>query len=875
MELLSNTPAYWFNWRVFLCFLFLLTPIYVASYIIRKYERPNVQRSRNEEEEEDEGDTGVLFEHELWKTCWRKIHPAWLMGYRIFAFIMLLLFIALDVAVCGWSIFYSYSEYVSLFQAMSRPKPTNSRQLWGLNLNMTPLKCLSGNTRFENNDWTKWTLTLLIIYFGVSLLASSKSHTPLVSFYLAFFNWISISKILFFTIYVHGVLFDQLGSYISINGRYRELSRDGSGDLGGTRTYRVVGFVFQIIYQILAGAVVLTDCVYYYLNAPYLATKSTMIFYYLGILRHSINVVFLLGDAVLNSMVRPTHITSFNFDYDPESLWFSAISIVSHGIFWCLDMRFRFFPLDTSRIHPNLVSFDDIIPHTMLWSFLSSSKGETLSPEDFPERWMKLETVPRKTFIQKKLKEANTRGIPKEYKNVKLPKTCLAKSQNSPIRPKYIEPFEPVVLKVSSTGSMSKKAFTYQHIGLTIGASTLQHGRLLIPGPTYNVNPAQNTSKRCSSMVVSKRWRFLPQYEGSMFNVYKILSKNHMLAIVSGGAAATRGEGCTDGGFEGNDGGAGGTGGGFDGVGGTGGGFRGTGGGADGAGGGADGAKGIGGRFRVTGGGADGAGGTGGGANGAKGIGGGFGVTGGGAEGTGGSFGGTGGGVDSGTSDGGGVIVEVVVMDVAIEGHTMAHATIKFLRRIKWCHRLKKDLNLSLVVVVVVVEVMWVVVVLLLVVAEAVVVAAEVVVVEVGGVGSHKGGVGDNPFSPVKYSIQIRNGDDQYSPPYDSCGLGFMEFQELGPAPSGIQDGYSGRQFLGFQMGHNFLCNKTVVFTWGKPLVVYRMETIQHKMKQKKVSLRISFKPVSEIDLNQYVIAQTLKTSKRVALQIASFLAPL
>ncbi|KAK9064754.1 hypothetical protein SSX86_016136 [Deinandra increscens subsp. villosa] len=57
------------------------------------------------------------------------------------------------------------------------------------------------------------------------------------------------------------------------------------------------GYVFQIIFQMTAGAVMLTDSVYWIVIAPFLTI--------LTIVAHSLNLVLLLGDTALNSLCFP------------------------------------------------------------------------------------------------------------------------------------------------------------------------------------------------------------------------------------------------------------------------------------------------------------------------------------------------------------------------------------------------------------------------------------------------------------------------------------------------------------------------------------------------------------------------------------------
>ncbi|KAK1366731.1 hypothetical protein POM88_042292 [Heracleum sosnowskyi] len=51
------------------------------------------------------------YEDELWKPSLRGIHPAWLLGYRLVVFIVLLIMLSLNVAVDGGSIFDYYTQW--------------------------------------------------------------------------------------------------------------------------------------------------------------------------------------------------------------------------------------------------------------------------------------------------------------------------------------------------------------------------------------------------------------------------------------------------------------------------------------------------------------------------------------------------------------------------------------------------------------------------------------------------------------------------------------------------------------------------------------------------------------------------------------------
>lgn len=105
----TTTAAYWLNWRVLLCSLWVLMSMVFASLLISKHEcRRNSQG--NEENRQSERPAGILYEDEVWRPCLRTIHPGWLLAFRVFAFLLLLLMLILNVAVDGGTIFYFYTQ---------------------------------------------------------------------------------------------------------------------------------------------------------------------------------------------------------------------------------------------------------------------------------------------------------------------------------------------------------------------------------------------------------------------------------------------------------------------------------------------------------------------------------------------------------------------------------------------------------------------------------------------------------------------------------------------------------------------------------------------------------------------------------------------
>ncbi|KAL1222817.1 hypothetical protein V5N11_022125 [Cardamine amara subsp. amara] len=239
----TTASSYWLNWRVLLCALILLTPLVVAAILIWKYEgKRRVRESQREL-------PGTLFQDEAWTTCLKRTHPLWLLAFRVFSFVAMLSLLISNVVRDGGGIFYFY---------------------------------------------TQWTFTLVTLYFGYASLLS---------------------------IYGCGIYNkEEIGnkqSYASIfdaeQGTYRPpITLDGTGNTSKSSNTHLespvretAGFwvyIFQILFQTCAGAVVLTDIVFWVIIYPF--TKGYKLSF-LDVCMHSLNAVFLLGDTCLNSVRFP------------------------------------------------------------------------------------------------------------------------------------------------------------------------------------------------------------------------------------------------------------------------------------------------------------------------------------------------------------------------------------------------------------------------------------------------------------------------------------------------------------------------------------------------------------------------------------------
>lgn len=107
----TTTQGYWLNWRVLVCVIWVLLSAIVSSLIILKYEASRKATGNGDKEEQKET-SSTLYEDEIWRPCLKGIHPVWLLGFRVFAFVVLLVLLILTATADGGSIFYFYTQWV-------------------------------------------------------------------------------------------------------------------------------------------------------------------------------------------------------------------------------------------------------------------------------------------------------------------------------------------------------------------------------------------------------------------------------------------------------------------------------------------------------------------------------------------------------------------------------------------------------------------------------------------------------------------------------------------------------------------------------------------------------------------------------------------
>ncbi|KAL7222830.1 hypothetical protein ACSBR1_024511 [Camellia fascicularis] len=295
MTINTATPSYWLNWRFLLCAIWVLISMVFATILILKYERRHNSKDGRRETEEGPA-AGILYEDEVWKPCLKGIHPVWLLGFRVFACFVLLILLILNIVVNGGDIFYFY---------------------------------------------TQWTFTLITIYFGLgSLLSMCGCYR--------YHKKVSGDRI-------HTEDFDaeqgnsttpkNLENSNASNGE--KLSPGPHQECEVRQTAGFWGYMFQIIFQMNAGAVILTDCVFWIIIVPILELKDYNL-NFLIISMHTTNAVFLLGDTALNSLRFPWFRISYFILWTSFYVVFQWIVHASVSLWWpypFLDLSSPFSPL--------------------------------------------------------------------------------------------------------------------------------------------------------------------------------------------------------------------------------------------------------------------------------------------------------------------------------------------------------------------------------------------------------------------------------------------------------------------------------------------------------------------------------------------------
>ncbi|CAM8879837.1 unnamed protein product [Rhodiola kirilowii] len=291
MTIDTTDLSYWLNWRFFICVCYVVIVIVGASFVIWKYEGSGSSNSKSRRKKSDNQlPGGYLHKDEMWKTSRTVIHPAWLLVYRLCAFIGLLAILITNISVEGFRALYFY---------------------------------------------TQWTFALVTLYFGVgsaiSIYGCRKNCSRLIR--------------------------DQIG-YVPSNAEkrsaYDAVPQDADANVSSIEkdddllkvscdqsAADFLGYSFQAIFQVAAGASMLSDSVFWCLIYPFILPESFHL-HFLVVSMHSFNALFLIGDAFLNCLRFPF----FRIAY--FALWTIIYVIFQWIIHACFSMWWPYPFLDLS-----------------------------------------------------------------------------------------------------------------------------------------------------------------------------------------------------------------------------------------------------------------------------------------------------------------------------------------------------------------------------------------------------------------------------------------------------------------------------------------------------------------------------------------------
>ncbi|KAJ0112628.1 hypothetical protein Patl1_00813 [Pistacia atlantica] len=221
---------------------------------------------------------------QLWTSCWKGVHPGWLLLTRFVSLVAMAGFLSWDIADWGATIFVYYTE---------------------------------------------WTFTLVMIYFGVGTIVSAygcwvyRKESPSANG-------------------VNGVreefLRRDVEESITTNSfTYGEKEIRGNIKLQSHYAEEVIqhragfwGYLMQTIYQACAGAVILTDIIFWCVIVPFLSNAHLALNMLMGCM-HTLNAAFLLLDSALNNL-KYSFQARKRLIFDIQHLWNSFSILCFHRL---------------------------------------------------------------------------------------------------------------------------------------------------------------------------------------------------------------------------------------------------------------------------------------------------------------------------------------------------------------------------------------------------------------------------------------------------------------------------------------------------------------------------------------------------------------
>ncbi|KAL9318802.1 hypothetical protein ACSQ67_015319 [Phaseolus vulgaris] len=272
----------------------------------------------------------------LWSSCWPGMHPLWLLLIRFLSFLTLAVLQTLDVCDYDVTIFVYYTEFLlaslpssvlcfdphslchNILNAHYKDQSTALvpqslvdslfTPLWLLLYRAFAFFCfarihfdiiaLDGPFSFYYH--TQWTFTLVMIYFALGTIISAHgcwqyiNKPPLQNEEVDLFLRRDLEE----SMPTNPIACKDKETKASIS-LYSQYVEEEFKQIVG-----FWGYLMQITYQTSAGAVILTDIVFWCVIVPFLSISHFKLNMLMGAM-HSLNAVFLLLDTALNNLPFP------------------------------------------------------------------------------------------------------------------------------------------------------------------------------------------------------------------------------------------------------------------------------------------------------------------------------------------------------------------------------------------------------------------------------------------------------------------------------------------------------------------------------------------------------------------------------------------
>ncbi|XP_020086533.1 uncharacterized protein LOC109708965 isoform X1 [Ananas comosus] len=319
--------GYWMRWQVPVCALITAAPAIAAAVVLARVKREPLRSA------------------DLWAPCWGRLHPIALLCYRVLVFFAMASFLAVTVVNDGFGAFYFY---------------------------------------------TQWTFTLVIVYFAGNLRYVFLQIASVIS---AHGCWVYSKQHTTENDEANGFLNDDPeenpGDRISRPNKNDDQDQIRFSSHHGRLLYEeragFWGYLMQIIYQTSAGAVVLTDVVFWGLLVPFLSSEYFRVNLIMACM-HSVNAVFLLTDTALNNLPFPW----FGMAY---FIFWSCIYVVFQWVLHACGSTWWPYPfLELATPWAPLWYFFLALVHILCFSFywLIAKAKVTYCPKLFPHAYVGL-----------------------------------------------------------------------------------------------------------------------------------------------------------------------------------------------------------------------------------------------------------------------------------------------------------------------------------------------------------------------------------------------------------------------------------------------------------------------------------------------------